>query len=881
MRKTLGVLVLLLASLFFVRDAFAADNVRVAGFGYPRNEYPFDNPFFQWDISYVSEIVFALNDQSNFGDGGVVPCEVSMLPFVNTVSSGSLVSGGHRTADVFIVGTLASELSALEASELKSFLENGGVVFISSGTDDISNVRYSNFFEALGFSDRFTGEEEELSFAGISSVPVDSPIVNGKFGKVHKLSHYPFRIINFSTLMPVALGFEEIDGFATLSLGTQSQAAGELKPLLLEKEFGSGYLSVAGTSLYLNDYSPENVKYFMNLIGHACKEQISLQPFLDLPWDYGAKGMSFSTAALSMSAYFDHEYPLLSASGLNEPSDSQNTTTIFKGLFRTGFDYSSHDGYDWGRLAKTKEGTPVLAAAGGSASFKGVCGPCGNAILIDHGNGFQTRYYHLRDDGLAVNQPGQTVQVGKGQQIGLVGHTGNVKPGGEAGSHIHFMVIQDKNGDGNFEDNIPDGMVDPFGWQSNDPDPWPNYAFFYNGQQRTGNASHYLWTSAIANLSEEFDSNGAFFNLEHYGASFPPGFTNETYKVNMKAGGGITIPYETVGYPLDMTIVDGTGNPVTHFPTPFTLTIDFSGFDISRLIQETLSVYSSEDGISWVKEDATFDWDSKVATFQTDHASYFVLAGERMDTTAPTTTAEIFGTQGESDWFRSDVEVVLNSEDNEGGFGVEYTSYKLDDGDWQEYLTPLTVVDEGEHEIQYFSVDNEENVEEVKSTVFYIDKTAPEVSISFNPESLSVEGVGVDEGGQTTTQFEKTGLLKAKFTVSDTAGNTLALEGSYLHFLRSTTFSISSVKYNSVSHSPGSNRYNALYATDRKTKKLSSLNQTWIEEGLFVNIFYYAKEGKSYIYIKEDGQVTVNTSQNGLVILYIETDSGNLKYRYE
>ncbi len=880
MKKVLAILVLLLAFFLSPKSASAAEPIRITGFDYPRNEYPFYNPFVFEDSNYISPIVEELNNPDNFGgDNAVVPCGVNILPFVNTLTPGYLVSGNRRNADVFIAGTIWPELSSSEAQELKSFLDHGGIVFVSGGLPWMPNADYHSFFEVLGVNDRFSNEYDETDFMGTSHQPIDTPITNGPFGKVGELSHSPFRVFNHFSLLPVAKGFLE-GGIVTMGITLDEPVGLSENYMLFEKDFGDGYLSVAGTPIYLDDNKPENVKYFLNLVGHACGVPSGGQgPFLDLPWDYETKGMSFSTAALSISSYFDHEYPLLSINNLSEPTGASPTVVNFRGV-KDLFPYTRHDGYDWGRAAQTKEGTPVLAAAAGVASFRNSCASCGNAILIDHGNGFQTRYYHLKPDGLILNQPGQTIEVSQGQQIGLVGHTGNVRPEGEAGSHIHFMVVQDKNNDGNFDDNIPDGLVDPFGWQSHEPDPWPNYSFFYNGQERTGNVSNYLWTKAIANLSEEFDSNGAFFNLEHYSVNFPQNTVSGTHKVNLKATGGIHIPYETVGYPLDITIIDGTGNPVTYFPTPFTITIDFSGFDLSRLLKDTLSIYSSSDGITWTKEDTTFDWENNTASADVNHASFFVLAGERVDTTAPTTTAILSGEEGQENWYRSNVEISLVAEDNAGGLGVEYTAYKLDGEDWQEYVGPIIVTEEGEHKVEYYSVDNDENAEEAKTVVFNIDKQIPEISIFFNPDSLKVEGVGIDEN-KTTSSFQKMGFLKAKYSTTDSAGNELTLEGSYFDFLTNIAFSVSGIKYNSEEFPQEKNWYSAVYKKDRRTKKLSSINQSWTGKEVFVNIFYQAKTDKSYIYIKENGRVTTNTSQDGLVVLYIETDNGNLKYRYE
>lgn len=54
----------------------------------------------------------------------------------------------------------------------------------------------------------------------------------------------------------------------------------------------------------------------------------------------------------------------------------------------------------------------------------------GNMVLIDHGNGFQTRYGHLSQ---IMVVSGQT--VGKGQSVGRMGNTGH-----STGTHTHFEI---------------------------------------------------------------------------------------------------------------------------------------------------------------------------------------------------------------------------------------------------------------------------------------------------------------------------------------------------------------------------------------------------------------------------------------------------------
>ncbi len=77
-------------------------------------------------------------------------------------------------------------------------------------------------------------------------------------------------------------------------------------------------------------------------------------------------------------------------------------------------------------------GTPVYAADSGYAAVVGWDNTgYGNMVLINHGNGYMTRYGHL--SAFAVS-PGQAIK--KGQLIGRVGSTGH-----STGPHLHFEII--------------------------------------------------------------------------------------------------------------------------------------------------------------------------------------------------------------------------------------------------------------------------------------------------------------------------------------------------------------------------------------------------------------------------------------------------------
>lgn len=462
------------------------------------------------------------------------------------------------------------------------------------------------------------------------------------------------------------------------------------------------------------------------------------EPFLDLPWDYGANGMSFNEAASSITSFFDHEYPLLSAGlDLVEPTQALGTIIDFNGGLRNNIKpYSKHDGYDYAKKAKINFKDPVKAAASGKAYYKTYfpgtlsrCGACGEMIVIDHGNGYITRYLHL-DDGSPLfvnkNDPGPK-DVTTGTIIGYVGHTGNTSPEDERGAHIHFDVIHDKNSDGDFEDNIPDGITDPFGWQSTEPDPWENYSFNYAGNQRTGNKSYYLFTKKLDNLNANLTSNAAVFEVGKTKLEFPQGATNETLNISINSGPNFTGNLlNSLGSVISVEAKNQAGDIITTFLKNFSLTINFSQFDLSRFNLNTFSIYSSPDGQNWTKENTLLGSDT--ATSSLNHLTYFALMAERKDTIAPTTTPILEGEKGMDNNFRSDVKLNLQAEDNEGGLGVEFSAFSYGEEGWQTYTDPLSFSSEGLHKVNFYSQDNDGNIEGIETVEFSIDKTPPVIN---------------------------------------------------------------------------------------------------------------------------------------------------------
>lgn len=88
------------------------------------------------------------------------------------------------------------------------------------------------------------------------------------------------------------------------------------------------------------------------------------------------------------------------------------------------------DGFHSGLDIGAPRGTPVVAAEAGVVIEAGMRGNAGRAVIIRHGEGYETRYYHLHS---IYVQRGQEVE--RGEVIGGVGSTGR-----STGNHLHFEI---------------------------------------------------------------------------------------------------------------------------------------------------------------------------------------------------------------------------------------------------------------------------------------------------------------------------------------------------------------------------------------------------------------------------------------------------------
>ncbi len=178
------------------------------------------------------------------------------------------------------------------------------------------------------------------------------------------------------------------------------------------------------------------------------------------PTDWPAPAAPFLTRPMErnfpITSFFDHDTPFLRQNGSIATYWGRTETDI-------AFAYDGHTGWDYG----IGPPDPVLAAGAGVVTFAGNsedgCATPAHAVIIDHGNGYRTLYWHLDSISVEAGQP-----ITAGTPVGVAGASGCA-----AGAHLHLQV------------QYLGRDVDPYGWCGAGADPW--------AQSPTGQVSVWLW----------------------------------------------------------------------------------------------------------------------------------------------------------------------------------------------------------------------------------------------------------------------------------------------------------------------------------------------------------------------------------------------------
>jgi murein DD-endopeptidase MepM/ murein hydrolase activator NlpD len=423
------------------------------------------------------------------------------------------------------------------------------------------------------------------------------------------------------------------------------------------------------------------------------------EPFLDLPISYvnfaqAAQGNVNGQGPGRVNSWFDHTYP--------DYGENNNLTRWDGRTFdfhvsqpQQGVSwYDGHDGIDFSRRAQDEL---ILAAAPGKV-FKTVtwcqegdryCGNwAGNQVWIDHGNGYATLYGHLKTVYVITDT---WITDPASQPVGVMGCTGYC-----TGTHLHFVLYYDQNGDGQWTSNE---VVDPYGWSGTSADPWDvpsRYLWKYS-----------LWTQTTAGVSGTSISSPS----GNVNATIPPGALTSTVTLELWDTPPVAEPsaqLRSTGRSFWLRVLEwltGTGANVSRMATssfeqPVTVTVTYEITDVLHLDPAQLIVYRWDDATgAWVALPTTVDTNRHQAIAQTTEIGSFDLQAPLLcpaDDREPNDTYDaagyipvdgtplslLFDISEDEDWFRLDAVAgalyTLHTQSLAAGVDTMLSIYDLD-----------------------------------------------------------------------------------------------------------------------------------------------------------------------------------------------------------
>jgi len=131
------------------------------------------------------------------------------------------------------------------------------------------------------------------------------------------------------------------------------------------------------------------------------------------------------------------------------------------------------------------------------------------------------------------------------------------------------------------------------------------------------------------------------------------------------------------------------------------------------------------------------------------------------DTLPPITTIspDPATADGWNNWYISNVTVTIKTTDDWSG--VNATFYRINGGNWNIYIEPFILGEDGRYDIEYYSLDNVGNVENKQLFELKMDQTSPDIEPYWeNPENWTVIFTAV-------TDDDTSGMNQVDFYLND------------------------------------------------------------------------------------------------------------------
>jgi murein DD-endopeptidase MepM/ murein hydrolase activator NlpD len=440
-------------------------------------------------------------------------------------------------------------------------------------------------------------------------------------------------------------------------------------------------------------------------------------------------------------SFFDHKYPFLGTTFV-EPAEERDTTINLYG-FRAKepfLFYSSHNGTDF----TLPYDTQIKVPADGYATYT-PCIPCGNAITIDHKNGYQTTYMHLQNNELITNSD-IPIRVTKGDVLGRVGMTGNT-----TGPHLHFEVTKDTNANDIFSDENPQGKVDPFGWSpaDNTSDPWAQFS----QDGISGSESKLLWINSAG--QDTFISEPTTMNLENRSVIVEPQIATKPLTISLSIPGffhsinGLSyIPNSSI----NIKALDQLGNVIRQLNSPVGIKVNIPTAILTQYVQDSIKIFLlDEKTYAWTPLETINDRTEDTLSAETMHLSTFATFGQKANNTLPRSEISIIGNKDEN-WYVSKPTVTIYSL----GSNTNKLFYTTDgEIGWKEYTEPFEMQSQGINKLIFraLAIDNE--VEMPNEQIVMINTMGKETrKLSIKEATIAVSSTNYLTNHNTRTSSE-------------------------------------------------------------------------------------------------------------------------------
>lgn len=235
-------------------------------------------------------------------------------------------------------------------------------------------------------------------------------------------------------------------------------------------------------------------------------------------------------------------------------------------------------------------------------------------------------------------------------------------------------------------------------------------------------------------------------------------------------------------------------------------------------------------------------------------------------------------------WHRTDVTIRLNATDVSA---VNVTYYRIDGGAWNIYSSPIVIPapddhsNDGNHTVEYYSIDRIGNAEELRSVVVHIDTRSPEFRVWFDPSSKRMMFSARDELDPAPDCMIswRSGRFRI-YHLQDHAGNTAAVKLRHMRW-RVARWRIHEVRLKWVSYNGGPiHRTDNTVFTSRflvRSGAIKVLRERVSSDLWSVRIRYAQTRERTRLWVLDDGLTF--RCMKGMRTLELITIEGEVRYR--